>query len=55
MYLISPSWPPKFVFLWKGKLLSITKIPQDKSNLGISKNDFQMVEEKKALVKGSLN
>lgn len=42
-------------FAVEGKLISITKIPQDKSNLGISKNDFQMVEAKKALVKGSLS
>lgn len=54
MYLIS-SWPPKFVLFWRGKFLSITKILQDKSNLGISKNDFQMVEAKKAFVKGSLS
>lgn len=42
-------------FAVEGKLLSITKVLQDKSNLGISKNDFQMVEAEKALVKGSLS
>uniref|UniRef100_A0A2D4IXW9 Uncharacterized protein n=1 Tax=Micrurus lemniscatus lemniscatus TaxID=129467 RepID=A0A2D4IXW9_MICLE len=51
-----PLMATQICFAVEGKLLSITKIPQDKSNLGISKNDFQMIEaKKKALVKGRLS